>query len=184
MPASLVSVSEPAAHAYFNQFRMDVLLSLLEYLNQFRSVLSVAVGEERVRGTGVGSTRCTPDTMHVIFNVVWEIVIDDAFHVADVQTTRCHVRRQHDGGFPRTELVQNPVAFVLRLITVDTQRRPSVPSHIHGELVAFTLRFSEYDCFHFLLCHQFLHNTHQFVVFLMLRYNIHYLLVGHEKVKF
>jgi len=53
--------------------------------------------------------------------------------------TTSHVGSNHDGAFASLELVQDPIALILLLITVDCQARPSVLAKESGDFVGSSL---------------------------------------------
>jgi hypothetical protein len=89
--------------------------------------------------------------VHVVFNVVGEIVVDDIFDILDVQTTRGDVGGKHDRTSARFELGKNPVSFALLLVSVDSERGPAVLPHELGQVVSNTLGRNENDDFGVLL---------------------------------
>ena len=68
-------------------------------------------------GTAIGSSAgSTADTMHIVFAIVWCIVIDDEAYVIDVDATRHDIGGYEDVYAPAFELAHHHIA--LRLVEV------------------------------------------------------------------
>jgi hypothetical protein len=63
------------------------LVSLLQEVNQITNDASVAAVEESSGDTSVTGTSSTTDSMNVVINVSWEIVVDDMSDIGDIQAT-------------------------------------------------------------------------------------------------
>jgi hypothetical protein len=62
---------------------------------------------------------CTPDPVHVVLNLLGEVVVHHELDVLDVQPSGSHVCGNHDGRSPALELRKHPVTLLLRLVAVD-----------------------------------------------------------------
>jgi hypothetical protein len=63
------------------------LVSLLQEVNQITNDTSVAAVEESSGDTSVTGTSGTTDSMNVVINVGWKIVVDDMGDIRDVKST-------------------------------------------------------------------------------------------------
>ena len=63
------------------------MVSLLQEVNQITNDASVAAVEESGGDTSVTSTSSTTDSMNVVINVGWEIIVDDMGDIRDVKST-------------------------------------------------------------------------------------------------
>jgi hypothetical protein len=61
------------------------LVSLLQEINQITDDTSVAAVEEGGRDTSVTGTSSTTDSVNVVINVGWQIVINDVSDIRNVQ---------------------------------------------------------------------------------------------------
>ena len=61
-------------------------MSLFEKFKEITDDATIATIEESGRQTGVSSTAGTTNTMNVVVNVGWKIVVDDMHDIIDVQT--------------------------------------------------------------------------------------------------
>ena len=64
------------------------------------------------------ATRAT-DAVHVLFNVGWQVEVNDVLHVRDVQTSSRHSRCDENGTASVAEAAERIFTFLLRAITVD-----------------------------------------------------------------
>jgi hypothetical protein len=63
------------------------LISLLQEVNQITNDTSVAAVEESSGDTSVTGTSSTTDSVNVVINVGWEIVIDDMGDIWYIEST-------------------------------------------------------------------------------------------------
>ena len=66
------------------QSRRNILLGFAEHVDEITGTASIAASEECVRSASSGSTGSTTDAVHVILNVVGEVVVDDKANVLDI----------------------------------------------------------------------------------------------------
>ena len=154
------------------QSGVHLLVGTLQYFNQRLGLLAVAGREESVCRSFLTRPPGSANPVHVVLNLVGEIVVDDKLNTFHVDAAGGHVSRHHDGGFTRPELVQRQVSFRLGLVAVDAHGRPAVPPHVPGDLVAFPLGLGENDGLVLALLHDFLHQAHQLAVLLVLVANV------------
>ena len=79
----------------------------------------VVVREERVRHTCLAASPCAADAMHIVLYRQREAVVDDVFHVGDIETTCRHVRRKQQWRLTRAKGFKRRGAFMLCLIAMD-----------------------------------------------------------------
>ena len=95
------------------------LVGVAENRNELASHVAFAAVDERVRPTLLTGATGTADAVHVIFDLVREVVVNDQVAILDVQTARGDVSGDEDRRAALTELVQDPVAFSLFLVAVN-----------------------------------------------------------------
>lgn len=84
-------------------------------------------------------------------------------------TTGCDVGSNHDGALARLELVQDPIALVLLLVTVDRQGGPAILAQETGDLVGDALGAHEDEQLVLLVVHDLLEMLNHAVTLLALR---------------
>lgn len=84
-------------------------------------------------------------------------------------TTRSHISGNHDGALALLEFVENPVTFLLLLVTVDGEGWPAVLSEEAGDLVGDTLGASEDEALVVLVLHDLLEVLDHLVALLEFR---------------
>lgn len=60
------------------------LIGFLQDVDELVDLWSIWLGEECVRGALVVRSSGSSDSVHVVFNVWWEIVVDNKLHVIDI----------------------------------------------------------------------------------------------------
>lgn len=78
------SGSPATSTGQLSQTRFHFLVSFIENLDQIFGLLVVIKGKEGVRSSQSLCTTCSADTMYIVLNVVWEIIIDDYFDILDI----------------------------------------------------------------------------------------------------
>ena len=66
------------------QFFWDHLLALLEYLDEFLRQSPIGSSEESYSRSCFSSSPSSPDSVHVVFNSHWEIIVDDQAYIFDI----------------------------------------------------------------------------------------------------
>ncbi len=90
-----------------------------ELKGRARSGLQVILAEETVGHPELARATGTADAVDVVLDVEREVVVDDELDVRDVQTAGGDVRGDEDLAAAGLELVEGPVAILLRAVTVD-----------------------------------------------------------------
>jgi hypothetical protein len=62
------------------------LVGLLQEVNEITNNTTVAAVEESSRDTGVTSATCTADSVNIVIDVGWKIIVDDMSDIWYVQT--------------------------------------------------------------------------------------------------
>lgn len=66
----------------------------------------VVISEESSRQTLLASTTGTTDAVHVVVNVLGQVIVDHVGHVGDVQTTRSNISGHQDAALAAAEGTQ------------------------------------------------------------------------------
>mmetsp|Transcript_66837 Transcript_66837/g.132487 ORF Transcript_66837/g.132487 Transcript_66837/m.132487 type:complete len:230 (+) Transcript_66837:1199-1888(+) len=82
--------------------------------------------------------------MDVILDVTWEVVVDNGFHLLDINAARRHVGGDHDRPLARLEVGEHILTLALVLISVD-DTATDAPAKLHAELIRHALRRREDD---------------------------------------
>ena len=83
----------------------------------------VAVVVETCRETTVPDATGTTDAMHVLINVVREIIIDDVHHVLDIETSRRDIRSNQNRCLPITERDHRVLPSTKSQIQIERQQQ-------------------------------------------------------------
>jgi len=60
------------------------------------------------------------NSVHIVFDLEWHVVVDDKHNVGDIETTTRHICRNQDSTLiALSELFEDQVSLLLCLITVD-----------------------------------------------------------------
>lgn len=111
------------------EFRVDILFSLVQNSDEVPSLSLVVGSEESVSRAGLRTPSGTPDAVDVVFRGVGVVVVDDVFDVFNVQPASSDVGGHKNGALSVSEFVQHEVTFLLRLVTVDAD---CLPSGVHN----------------------------------------------------
>mmetsp|Transcript_24768 Transcript_24768/g.62173 ORF Transcript_24768/g.62173 Transcript_24768/m.62173 type:complete len:292 (-) Transcript_24768:358-1233(-) len=104
--------------------------------------------------------------MHIVLDLVREIIVDHTLDTLHIKTTRRHIGSQHQRRTTRTEFTEYPVTFTLCLITVNCQCWETILTKQSCQVIAGTLgRTENQDA---TTIHQRLQNLHQLLSFLKL----------------
>merc|ERR1719215_2347199 len=115
------------------------LVGLLQHLDEVPCMPGLVGGEERVGGSRGTSTASTANTVDVVLDRPWEVVIDDVLDILDVETTGGNISRDQNWRLALLEFLQHPIALLLLFVAVDAEGRPSVQAHLPRQLVAIPL---------------------------------------------
>ena len=106
-----------------------------EHFHQSSSEGEVAILlEERRRLPLVPDSPCAPDAVDVLLDVVREVVVDDVFHLWDVEATGSDRRGDQDPASPGAEVTQGFLSLPLQSISAYTQthRHTQIPTHTYN----------------------------------------------------
>ena len=93
---------------------MRVWTHLCEHFDERASERRVALRVVEAGGAAqVAAATGAPDPVHVLLDVVRQVVVDDVLHVGDVEAARRHRRGDEDGRPPRLEVGQRLLALTL-----------------------------------------------------------------------
>lgn len=99
--------------------RWNLLVGLLEELNEIANDTTVATVEEGSGDTSVTGTSSTTDSVDVVIDIGWEIVVDDVGNVWNIQTTSGNSGSDQDWAAAVTEHLQGALTLTLSAVTVD-----------------------------------------------------------------
>merc|ERR1712125_284747 len=68
------------------------LAGLLQHVYQIPGMLELVLREECIRRTRGASAACAADTVHVVLNRSWEVVIDHVLDILHIKSPRRDVR--------------------------------------------------------------------------------------------
>jgi hypothetical protein len=95
------------------------LVGLLEKLKKITDNTSVATVEEGSGDTSVTCTTSTTDSVNVVINIGWKIVIDNVDNVRDIQTSGCNGCSNKDWASTVSEHLQSTLTLALSTISVN-----------------------------------------------------------------
>mmetsp|Transcript_20121 Transcript_20121/g.41456 ORF Transcript_20121/g.41456 Transcript_20121/m.41456 type:complete len:499 (-) Transcript_20121:512-2008(-) len=121
------------------QPRRNNLIVLFKHVTKLADDTGVLFVDERKRATSVSGTTGTSNSVNVVVNVGWEIVVDHIGDIGNIQTTTCDIGSCHNGGNSALETAQGIFTFTLRLVSVNGASRESVLAQDVFEVVAVTL---------------------------------------------
>ena len=97
-----------------------LVILLLQRLHQAGCYHKVFLGEKRIRRASLASPGCSTHSVHVVFQTLRHIVVDDVLNFVNVQATGRDIRgNEHPAGPARLELLKESLSHLLRLVTVD-----------------------------------------------------------------
>eukprot|EP00736_Rhodelphis_marinus_P000744 Rmarinus@m.25715 len=79
--------------------------------------------------------------MHIVLNLVGEIVVNYILDIFDIETTGGNISRKHKWGTGSPELVEYPVTLLLALVTVDGKGRPAISPESSRQVITPALGF-------------------------------------------
>jgi hypothetical protein len=97
----------------------DLLVGLLQQINELTDDTAVATVEEGSGDTSVTSTASTTDTMNVVIDISWEIVVDDVGDVWNIETTSGDGSGDQDWAAAVTEHLKGTLTLTLSAVTMD-----------------------------------------------------------------
>ena len=84
-----------------------------------------AVGKSKGSALSAG-TAGSADTVHIVLNILWNIVIDDSFHIIHINPSGCHIRSDQNAGSAVTETVHGHITLRLGQISMQSFRLESL----------------------------------------------------------
>merc|ERR1711915_147403 len=66
----------------------------------------------------VAYSSCSSDPMHVFFNFVWHIIINNVHNIFNVQSPSCHSSSDKNGSSSRLKIVQGFLSFPLESVSM------------------------------------------------------------------
>ena len=105
----------------------------------------VGVGR-MVEGNGLSCASCPAgpsDSVYIIFGGLREVIVDDVGNALDVETTGCHIRCNQNLEVTFSELGENPIPDMLRLVPMEGVGRVAFPTQGDGELFRSALGSGE-----------------------------------------
>jgi hypothetical protein len=97
----------------------NFLVGFLQKLNEVPDNSSVATVEECSRDTSVTGTTCTTDSVHVVIDIRWKIVVDNVLNVRDIQTSCRDSGGDEDWATSISEHLKSTLTLTLGAVTVD-----------------------------------------------------------------
>jgi len=92
---------------------------LLKNFDKLRSYHKVFLCDEGVGSAGATSSRRSSNSMHIVFNLIWNVVVNHILNVLDIKTATCYIGcDKHTACSSLSELFQDRFSFLLRLVTV------------------------------------------------------------------
>mmetsp|Transcript_16906 Transcript_16906/g.53454 ORF Transcript_16906/g.53454 Transcript_16906/m.53454 type:complete len:221 (-) Transcript_16906:678-1340(-) len=108
-------------------------------LGRMVSPFFLARRDQRVGAADLAGAAGASDAVDVRFGRLRAVDVDHRGDTFDVEAALRHVRRHQQRVLRRTELLQHPVALLLRLVAVQREGRPSVEPQLLCQLVAAPL---------------------------------------------
>ena len=71
-------------------------------------------------------TAGSADTVHIILDILGNIVIDDSLHIIHINTSGCHIRSDQDTGSAVTETLHDRVTLRLGQVSMQSFRLESL----------------------------------------------------------
>ena len=84
-----------------------------------------AVGKCKGSALSAG-TAGSADTVHIVLDILRNIVIDDSFHIIHINTSGCHIRSDQDTGSAVTETLHDRVTLRLGQVSMQSFRLESL----------------------------------------------------------
>ena len=124
-----------------------LLIGLLQYVNQTPSqeLLSALSSEEAVSDSVLASSASPANPVYVVFYCHGEAVVDDVFHVRDVQASRRHVCGDKDVDPASFELPEGFLSLPLGLVAVYRPDLVALVPQTVLQVVSLHLLQNEYD---------------------------------------
>ena len=101
------------------------------------------------KGKGSALSSGTPgsaDTVHVILNILWNVIVDDRFHIIHINPSGCHIGSDQDAGAAVTETVHRHITLRLGQVAVQSFRLKSLLLQQIRQLVHLLLCVTEDQC--------------------------------------
>mmetsp|Transcript_37782 Transcript_37782/g.80467 ORF Transcript_37782/g.80467 Transcript_37782/m.80467 type:complete len:403 (+) Transcript_37782:329-1537(+) len=118
---------------------------LVQHSDQLLGEEHVARREEREGEPTRARTPSAAYAVYVVLRLRGRVVVDDGAHVLDVEAAAGDVGRDEHVGAALLELLQRPVALLLRLVAVDRLADEAAPAQVLVERLAAALLLAEDD---------------------------------------
>ncbi len=92
---------------------------------------------------GAPGPACSSDTMHIIFRILGQIVVDHSLHVIHVNSSGCNIRGNQNICASVPETVHGDIPLMLRHVSVQPFRLKALPLQNLRKLVHLYLRIAE-----------------------------------------
>ena len=103
---------------------INILITFLQYLDQMTSSSIVLWCEKRYRGSLLICSSSPPDSVHIVFNILWEIVIDNYSDILNIDSSACYISCYQHWDASILEFLHNFISPSLRFVSVDCIDRP------------------------------------------------------------
>jgi len=97
----------------------DFLVCLTEKLNEVANEVVVAAVKEGGGKTSVTGTTGTADTVHIVIDIRWQVIVDDMSDIGNIQATSCDSGGDKDRAASRTEGSEGMFTLALGAIAMD-----------------------------------------------------------------
>lgn len=124
----------------------DFLVGLLEQLDEVTDNTAVSTVEESSRDTGVSSTTGTTDTVNIVVNVGWQIIVDHMGDIGNVESTGSNSGSHQDGAAAVTEVLKGTLTLTLSAVTVNGSGWEVLVDEEFGQRISHTLGLDENEC--------------------------------------
>ena len=80
-----------------------------------------AIGKSEGSALSAGTTG-SADTVHIVLDILRNIVIDDSFHIIHINTSGCHIRSDQNTGSTVTETLHDRITLRLGQVSMQSFR--------------------------------------------------------------
>jgi len=119
-------------------------LSVVELL-EFAEGAEVLLGHEVDGDTLATKATATSDSVDVVLQVAWQVVVNHKGHLLDIDTTSKKVGGDKDSAGACSELIQDDITFLLSNITVSGGDSVVSGPHFVGEVIDLAAGVAEND---------------------------------------
>ncbi|KAH3662441.1 hypothetical protein OGAPHI_005693 [Ogataea philodendri] len=121
----------------------NLLVGLAQDLNKILHNILVTSVDECSSNTSVSCSSSSTNTVNVVVNVIWQIVIDDVGHVWNVQTSGSNSSGNQNRRSSASEALQSSLSLVLGSVTVNRGSREVLVDQEVRQDVSHLLGFDE-----------------------------------------